>query len=129
MRAVVKSVIILVLAVIIIGPVLAPVVADARDQSGTEDVTGGTNHTDATTGMDNITTIRRPVIMLLLPRRYTLRRRLPRALPLFFLCISVRSGPWRTRGVAQRRRVARRRHSRSSGTGRKNEEERILAVL
>ena len=32
MRAVVKSVIILVLAVVIIGPVLTPVVADARDQ-------------------------------------------------------------------------------------------------
>jgi len=34
MRAVVKTVIILVLAVIVIGPVLTPVAADARDDRG-----------------------------------------------------------------------------------------------
>jgi len=49
---------------------------------------GGTKDTDATIGRDGITIIRLPVTMPLLPRRYTLHRRLPRASVLSFLCTS-----------------------------------------
>jgi len=51
---------------------------------------GGTKDTDATIGRDGITIIRLPVTMPLLPRRYTLHRRLPQASILSFLCASRR---------------------------------------